>query len=125
MMLFCISGQNQSQGSVAGDVAGSSEAVLQGEDGKHQGSAGVIEEQNTGDQSQRSHDRSARYAWSANGKNTKEQAEKYHGSKRRNGSIEDLGYGHNEEYFGENGSAQMDVCKQGNTEVHHIFTKYG
>ena len=55
----------------------------------------------------------------------KEQTEKYHGSKRWNGSIKDLGYCHNEEYFGENGSAQMDVCKQRNTEVHHIFTKYG
>lgn len=51
MMFFCISGQNQSQGSVAGDVAGSSEAVLQGEDGKHQGSAGVIKEQDAGNES--------------------------------------------------------------------------
>ena len=125
MMFFCVSGQDQSQGSIAGDVAGSSEAVLQCENGKHQSSTGIIEEQNTGDQSQGSHNRSARYAWSANGKNTKEQTEKYHGSKRWNGSIKDLGYCHNEEYFGENGSAQMDVCKQRNTEVHHIFTKYG
>ena len=125
MMFFCVSGQDQSQGSVAGDVAGSSEAVLQCENGKHQSSTGIIEEQNAGDQSQGSHNRSARYTGSANGKDTKEQAEKYHGSKRRNGSIEDLRYGHNEEYFGQNGSAQMDICKQGNTEVYHVFTKYG
>ena len=51
MMFFCVSGQDQSQGSVAGDVAGSSEAVLQCENGKHQSSTGVIKEQDAGNES--------------------------------------------------------------------------
>ena len=53
-MLFCISGSKiQSQGSVAGDVAGKFRSFLQGEDGKHQGSAGVIKEQDAGNESLR------------------------------------------------------------------------
>ena len=42
---------NHTDGIVTGYVAGSSEAVLQGEDGKHQGSAGVIKEQDAGNES--------------------------------------------------------------------------
>lgn len=49
MMFFCVSGQEQSQGSVTSGIAGSSEAVLQRENGKHQSSTGIIKEQNTGD----------------------------------------------------------------------------
>ncbi len=31
--------------------------------------------------------------------------------------VQNLGYGHNEEDFGQNRSAQMDICKQRNTKV--------
>ena len=51
MMFLGITGQDQSQGSVTGDVAGCSEAVLQGKDSEHQGSAGVIKEQDAGNES--------------------------------------------------------------------------
>mgnify|MGYP007060449736 CR=1 FL=1 len=56
-MLFGVAGQHQGQSTVAGDVAGSAEAVLQGKDGEHQSGAGVIEHQNAGDEAQRSQSR--------------------------------------------------------------------
>ena len=54
-MAVCVSGQDQGQSTISGHVTCSTEAVLQSEDGQHQSSTGVVEQQDTSDQSQRGH----------------------------------------------------------------------
>lgn len=123
VVLLCISGKDQRQRAVAGYVAGGSEAVLKCEDGKHESGTCIVKFQNAGDDTKGSHNGASGNAGCANGKYAKECAEQNHGSKGRDASVQDLGDGHTEEYLSQNGAAQMDVCKQRNTELYHIFTK--
>ena len=90
MMFFCVSGQDQSQGSVAGDVAGSSEAVLQCKDGKHQCSAGAVEFQYSGDDAKGCHDGSSGNTGSSDGKDTQKKAEQDHSARCGNRAVQDL-----------------------------------
>ena len=122
-VLLGVAGQHQGQSAVAGDVAGSAEAVLQGEDGEHQSGAGVIEHQNAGDEAQRSHDGAAGDAGSADGEDAEQGAEEEHGADAGQVAVEDLGDGHAEEDLSEDRAAQMDVGEQRNAEAYHIATQ--
>ena len=90
IMAFCIAGKNQGQSTVACDVTCSSETVLQSKDGQHQSGTGITELQNARDDSERCHNGSSRYTWSADGKNTEQYAEKNDSSRCRYCAVEDL-----------------------------------
>ena len=60
MVFLGVTGEEERQGTVAGDVAGGAEAVLQGKDRKHQRRAGIVEAQHADDEAKRGHDRAAR-----------------------------------------------------------------
>ena len=53
MVLFGVTGEEEGQRAVTGDVAGGAEAVLKSEDGEHQAGAGVVEAEHAGDQTER------------------------------------------------------------------------
>ena len=123
LMLLCIAGEHQGQSAVAGYVAGGSEAVLKGKDGQHQGGSGIVKFQDAGDDAKRGHNCTAGNAGRADGKNTQEHTEEHHRPKRRNGAVQDLGNGHAEEDFCENGTAEVDVGEQRNAKLHHILAE--
>ena len=104
MMTLCIAGKHQCQCTVAGHVACSSEAVLQCKDGKHQCSAGAVEFQYSGDDAKRCHDGSAGNTGSSDGKDTQKKAEQNHGTRRWNGTVQDLRNRHTEENLCQNGA---------------------
>ena len=79
-MAVCVSGQDQGQSTISGHITCSTEAVLQSEDGQHQSGTGVVEQQDTSDQSQRGHNRSTWNTWSSDGKDAKQYTEQDHGS---------------------------------------------
>ena len=123
-MLFHIPGEHQRQRAVSGDVASGAEAVLQGENGQHQGGAGVVKEQDAGDEAQGGHDRSAGDAGSADGEDTQQQAEQDHGADAGQRAIEQQGDGHDEEHLRQHGAAQVDVGEQGNAEADHVLPQH-
>ena len=79
-MAVCVSGQDQGQSTISGYVTCRTEAVLQSEDGQHQSGTGVVEQQDTSDQSQRGHNRSTWNTWSSDGKDAKQHTEQDHSS---------------------------------------------
>ena len=109
MVLFRVAGEDQGQGPVAGDVAGGAEAVLQGEDGQHQGGAVVVKAQHAGDEPQRGHHRAAGHAGGAHGEHAQQQTEQDHGPRGGQHAVQDLGHGHDEEDLREDRAAQVDV----------------
>ena len=124
MMLIRVAGQNKRQRAVTGDVAGGAEAVLQGKDGQHKRGAGAVKQQDAGDQTERSHNRTARHAGCADGKNAEQHAEQDHGSDRRNLAVQNLRDCHDEENLGQHRAAQMDVGEQRNTEINHVLAQH-
>ena len=90
MMALCIAGKHQRQCAVAGHVACGTEAVLQCKDGKHQCSAGAVEFQYSGDDSKRCHDVPPGTPGAPMAKDTQKKAEQNHGTRRWNGTVQDL-----------------------------------
>ena len=101
IVLLDVAGEHQGQSAVAGDVAGGAEGVLQGEDGEHQGRAGVVEAQDRDNQAQRGHDGTAGDAGGADGEDAQQHAEQDHGAHIGQRAVEDLGDDHDEEDFGQ------------------------
>ena len=125
IVLLGVAGKHEGQGPIASDITGGAKAVLEGENGHHQARTSIIKAQDTDDESQRSHDRTARNTRSAHGENAQQKAEQNHGQGLRQLSIEHLGYRHHEEYLGQHRSAQVDVGEQRDTKVHHITAQNG
>ena len=124
-VLFHVAGEHQGQGAVAGDVAGGAEAVLKGEDGEHEGGAVVQKAHDAHNKAQRGHHRAARYAGGAYGKDAQQDTEQDHSAQSGQVSVEDLGHGHHKEHLSEDRTAQVDVGKQGDAEIHHVLTQDG
>ena len=122
-MLLGVAGQHQGQSAVTSHVAGGAEAVLQGEDSQHQSGTGVVEHQDTGDQTQRSHDSAAGHAGCADSEDAEQQAEQDHGANAGQLAVQNLGNGHAEEHLSQHRAAQVDVCKQGDAEADHVLTQ--
>lgn len=90
VMASGVSCKNQSQGTISGYVTGGSKTVLKRKDCKHQCSAGVSKLQNACNDPKRCHNCSARYTWSSNGENAKEDAEQKNTSRGGYGTIENF-----------------------------------
>ncbi len=122
-MLFGIAREDEREGAVACHVAGGAKAVLKGEDREHERGAGIVKQKHTGDDAERSHDRAAGDTGGSYGEYPEQYAEQDHGPERRNGAVQDLGYGHAEEHFCEDRSAEVDVREKRDAELYHILSE--
>ncbi len=116
-VLFHIPGEHQRQRAVAGDIAGGAEAVLQGEDGQHQSGAGVVKEQNAGDEAQGGHDRAAGVAGGADGEDIQQQKKATIMAHAGQGAVSSREMVMDEEHLRQHGAAQVDVGEQGDAEA--------
>ena len=122
-MLFRVARENQGQSAVAGDIACGSEGILQRKDGQHERCAALVKAEHAGNQSERSHDGAAGHAGCADCEYAEQQTEEYHLTDGRELAVEHLGNCHDKEGLGHNRAAEMNVCKERNTEVHEVIAE--